>query len=749
MDVHRDLMELFRSRADERKDEPCVTHLESGRTLSYAEIWQKTLQFIKYLKDAGVKPKDRVVFAVRNHWAVLPLLAACSAHRAVLCPVDPELHRDELAKILSDVNPALFIAKGPSSITVSGATVISLPKILEALEAQDLSEYGEASWSIDRTDNTLMIYTSGTTGGSKWVMLSSQNLIANAASLVSRYKVTNQDRFFCFLPTHHMNALMMTGMVPLTAGASLVLSDVLSVKNAKNFWQNLADHKITIASLVPSIMALLIKLFPAGKKVETPLLRLGFCGAAPLTAELWQQFEQHFHVPLHQGYGLTETTCWAVSSLLEGDRHYNSVGVPLDCEVHIEPFEETDTLMLGKDQNAEVLQSAASGEVWIRGAIVTSGYFRNPKLNKESLTRDGFFRTGDIGLFDTDGYLHITGRIKEIIIKNGANVFSRDLDRVLAEHPAIRESKTIGMPDELVGERIYCICVLREGSQATSMEIKAWLQSRISQHMWPDAIVFMGCLPHGAAGKVTTNVIRKIIGGQLVDEILQSLNSWRYKRAQPSDSEGMKKKIQANLIAGEPVHFLAYWGCGARDHTIEQDTQTLLRLKEFVDGVRKAPQIRPRLTLIFTDTHARNNRIPDERMNRYFSGIREEAEKLGLDTIRLSELWQQAGLDWQSIVDVMRSETFQKRWADEPLRLRLVDQAAKHAEQGFEPSHAAEHYYAACLHEAVEVAKIFPKALFTTFNHPDFDCISPNLEKLYLTSFKEGTSVKPWFYESK
>ncbi|MES2746534.1 MAG: class I adenylate-forming enzyme family protein [Bdellovibrionota bacterium] len=744
METHRHLIDLYRSNAASRQDHVCITHLESGLTVSYAEVWRKTLQWVEYLRSAGIKPKERIIFAVRNHWAIYPLLAACNAQRIVLCPVDPDLHRDELSQIVSDMSPALLFVKDQGPGNFQNHKMVRLDEALTELETIVVKDGDHESFKINGSDNLLMIYTSGTTGGSKWVMLSSNNLLANGASLAKRYSIVPEDRFYCFLPTHHMNALMITGMMPLTAGASIVLSDVLSVKNAKNYWQNLEKHKITVASLVPSIMALLNKLFPSGKPIATPELRFAFCGAAPLSAELWQDFEERFGLAIYQGYGLTETTCWAVSTPPDGPRHYDSVGVPLDTEIHIEPMEDSDALIL----EAPSIATRTGGEVWIRGPIVGGGYYNNAKLNRESLTADGFFRTGDLGRFDEDGFLHITGRLKEIIIRNGANVFSRDLDHILASHPAIKESKTIGIPDSLVGERIYCVCVLKEGATTQALEIKTWLQQQISQHMWPDAVMFMGFLPHGAAGKITTNVIRKIITGQLVEEILQSLNSWKFKRAQPSDLEAIKKKIQGNLISGEATHFLAYWGCGTRDHKIEQDDLTLKRLKEFAESVRKAPTVRQRVTLIFTDTHAANNRIPADRMNRYFSFIEKAAEELGFDTVRLSDLWKQAGLEWPKINEVMNSQAFAERWEAEPLRPRLIDQAAKHAEQGFQPEDAAKHYYAACLHEAKAVAEIYPKAMFTTYNHPDFDCISPNLEKFYLTSFKEGTSVKPWFYEA-
>jgi long-chain acyl-CoA synthetase len=738
------ILQLIKSRAELAPESPFMIHLASGQTISYGELWTTTQCSIRCLGELGIKPRDRIVFAVRNHWLIFPLLAACNVHRAVLCPVDPELHRDELAHILGDAAPALTVAMEQSSLTKvpNQKQVLSLPQFLAAIASADPLATAVPESAANSSETVLMIYTSGTTGGSKWVMLSSANLLANAESIGRRYRISSADRFFCMLPTHHMNAIMITGLVPLTAGASIVLSDIFGVKNAKSYWQSLTEYGVTVASLVPSIMALLLKIFPGGVREATPQLRFAFCGAAPLSAKLWETFEKVFALPIHQGYGLTETTCWATSSRIDGPRRYDSVGVPLDCEIRIQATDDEDAMQIAGSA------PGVAGEVWIRGAIVGKGYYKNKKLTSETLTADGFFRTGDLGYFDADQQLHITGRIKEIIIKNGTNVYSKDIDHVLAQHPAIKESKTIGIPDELVGERIYCACVLNEGIKLSALEIKAWLQERISQAMWPDAIILMGYLPAGAAGKITTNMLRKIITGQLSDEIVQSLNSWRYKRAQPSAIDQVKAVVQRSLLHGDPIHFLAYWGCGTRDHVIDKDLQTLARLREYLDGARRQPQLTQRLTLIFTDTHAQNNRIPEERMMAYWRGVRAAADTLGIHAVMMSDLWQQAQLDLQQIRDEALTAEFQSRWNAEALRPRLIEQAGKHAEQGFDPATAAALYYAICLKEAVALAKIFPHALFTTFNHPDFDCISPNLPKLYLYSHKEGSSVKPWFMDA-
>ncbi|HEY2511212.1 MAG TPA: class I adenylate-forming enzyme family protein [Polyangiaceae bacterium] len=760
------LAATLKEHAERTPDAPYVVHLATDTTLSFAGALATAEKLTTVLASMGVGKRDKVAFIVRNHWLLFPLLLACNARRATLVPVDPELHRDERAFILADAAPMLVVhLDGTPPPSVKGKpTIRTLGELLAALNAAARSE---PLVEHDPNDVALMIYTSGTTGTNKCVMLTGGNLVTNASALAARYGVRADDRFYCTLPTHHMNAIMMTGMVPLVAGARVYLSDILSFKNAKRYWSHVAELGVTVCSLVPSIMALLLKLSPRGatpgvdraaRRADAPSphsVRFGFCGAAPLPAHTWKQFEEVFGFPIYQGYGLTETTCWATSSLPDGPRRWDSVGVPLDCcEVLIDaaPVAELDSFLFTKNSLASPEDAPkdgevgfVSGEVLIRGPIVGPGYFRNPKLTKESTTSEGFFRTGDLGYFDAQGHLHISGRLKEIIIKNGANVFATDVDRVLAQHPAVETSKTIGVRDELVGERIVSACVVREGHTLSDQDLRSWAQERLSPHMWPDAFEFLGFLPAGAAGKVSTNVLRKIVTGELAEEILGSLNSWKYKRAQPSDMDRLREIVQHALVRGTPIPFLSYWGCGVRDNLSDLDRMALERLHEYAQGVKRLPQISSVTTLIFTDTHARNNRIPEERMNRYFEAIRGHAEGLGMRTVLMSELWADAGLTVSKIQEAAKHADFEAAWSAHPLRDRLIDQAGKHVEEGGDPAHAAKHYLATCSQESRALAERFAGGIFATYNHPDFDCVSPLLPKVYLSSFKEGTSVKPWF----
>ena len=757
------LVSILNRHASQTPEALFIHHLDTEYKLSYGVAHQVASELTEELSKLRIGVRDKVAFVVRNHWLFFPLLVACSARRATLVPLDPELHPDELALILKDASPKLSIISDgvslPSAYTSKARRVWSLTDTLDSLtaytrpEERDLPTLTSTASVSSSADVTLMIYTSGTTGAHKCVMLTDANLIANGTSLARRYAITPDDRLFCILPTHHMNAIMMTGITPLVAGASVVLSDVLSFKNAKRFWRDLSEHLVTICSLVPSMMALLLKLSPNGTQNDLKRLRFGFCGAAPLPAHVWSEFERVFKLPIHQGYGLTETTCWAVSTLPESPQTYQSVGVPLDTEVLIDTSRGVDRAQYLVDFRGESSEEHQSGEVLIRGEVVSPGYYKNAKLTERSLTRDGFFRTGDLGYLDHKGCLHITGRIKEIIIRNGINLFSRDIDRVLCHHPLVIEAQTFGIPDELVGERVYTACVLHPGAELTVSALGAWIRARLSKHLWPDQITLMGYLPKSETGKVSVGTLRTLHTGSLAAELFAHLNTWKFKRAQPSRPQEIVAAIQRALMYAVPFDVVTYWGCGTRDMFAEVDRLALERLSLYVQGVERIPQsiprsVKSRVTLILTDTHARNNRIPETRFIAYLSSVAAYAQTLGMEVIYLSQLWEEADLTLDQIHQDLSAPDAVQEWEAHPQREALIAQARKHVERGGEVEHTARTYLAMCMREGEIIARRYPHSVFATYNPPSFDCVSPPLPKVYLYSYKDRTSVKPWFVES-
>jgi len=278
-------------------------------------------------------------------------------------------------------------------------------------------------------------------------------------------------------------------------------------------------------------------------------------------------------------------------------------------------------------------------------------------------------------------------------------------------------------------------------------DLRTFVQKRLSKLMWPDEFLPLGYLPANAAGKISTNVLRKIVTGELSDGVLASLGSWKLERAQPSEPEKLRALIQDALTRGRPISFLSYWGAGRRGSIGDIDRVSLGRLKAYVEGARRVPQAPPELTLLFTDMHARNYRIPEARMQTYWTEIETHAQALGIRTARLSDLWSEARLLPAQIDAATRTPEFEAAWQEHPLRTRLIEQAQKYVEQGADAEQAARYYLEACAREGAAIVARYPSSVFLTYDHPDFDCVSPPMPKLYLHSVKEGASVKPWFVE--
>jgi hypothetical protein len=243
--------------------------------------------------------------------------------------------------------------------------------------------------------------------------------------------------------------------------------------------------------------------------------------------------------------------------------------------------------------------------------------------------------------------------------------------------------------------------------------------------------------------------VRKVMTGELSREIFSAVNSWKNKRAQPSDPEAIQSLIQSALVSAAPISFVTYWGCGKRSELNGADRAALERLQDFVRAstlLREAPG---KLTLVLTDVHAANNAIPKARQEAYFKALTAVASELGFECTRLGAIWADAGYPADSWIDglrkTIRTPDFQKTWEGSPLREALISQAAKHFEGDENPEEAARRYFCACSRDSELLAHRYSGSIFLTYNAPQFDALLPKLPKLYLYSSEQGTSSKPWF----
>jgi long-chain acyl-CoA synthetase len=696
-------------------------------------------------------PSARIVVVSRDHWLYLPLIAACAATGRTLVPVGPDLRPSEFKAIFETCEPELVIFddhqavkaafehRRVRTITQLLAVTSNAPQPPEEGAAED-----EAGMAPDRP--LLIIHTSGSTGSGKAVMLTAKNLMSMADRLRQRFAISSDDRFLSVLPYYHMNATMITGCVPLLAGASVVVTNFVL---EANYWECARRHQITICSLIPPLLSTILKL---GKESDrTPeSVRFCFCGTAPLPAQLWSTFEKRYKVPVFQGYGLTETTCWATSTVPGEHQTYASVGKPFpDCVIRIDARALTaKELSWERELQADAADTASDGpvvgEILIGGPIVLKGYFGQPKATEEPLA-EGLFRTGDVGFFDGDGNLQVSGRIKEMIIRNGINITPEDVDSIIRATPQVQDCKTIGVPSEITGESVVSVVVARPSERLTLNSIlTSSLREHVSQTKRPDRLFFMGYIPRTPVGKLALADIKAVVTGTAVVDLCARITEASH-RAPPSDPQRIQALVKAAVIEGTALSFVQYWGLGTHREPGAADIEAFDRITGFLKEASFKHHVRAGLTLILTDVHAKLSDKNEARSDAYFAAIIAEAAERGFAVTRLSAIWSSHGIELQHLFEQGRRLGWDEAWSGcaevaPETRERFVHAAKKRAEGATEPDLAAKVYLLACRWERGKVAATFPEAIFVSYHQPDHDFCIPPLPRVYMRS---GDTIRP------
>ncbi len=340
--------------------------------------------------------------------------------------------------------------------------------------------------ALNSDSDALLMYTSGTTGRPKGVVLSQQNLLAGGQNTATAHELTDHDRALCVLPLYHINGLCVTVMAPLVSGGSVVLPPRFS---STRFWSWCLEYQCTWFSVVPTQISYLLH----GDDVlpDTHSLRFGRSASAPLSPEVHRAFEERFGLPLIETMGLTETSAQILSNPQPpGERRVGSPGIPFGDDVII-----CDDDGVKKPANTE-------GELWVRGPNVMQRYYKNKEATDAALTADGWLRTGDLGRCDSDGYIYITGRLKELIIKGGENIAPREIDDALYQHPDVIEAAAFALPCERYGQRIEAAVCVRDGSSVDESDLLYLCESVLGSFKRPDKIYFLQMLPKGPSGKI-------------------------------------------------------------------------------------------------------------------------------------------------------------------------------------------------------------------------------------------------------
>jgi long-chain acyl-CoA synthetase len=366
--------------------------------------------------------------------------------------------------------------------------------------AQDVLPNGRASDPVRPDDDAIIIYTSGTTGKPKGCLLTHGNLIANARQISDWLNFTEDDRLLTIMPLFHMNAVSVTTMSALYAGASTVVSPKFS---GSKFWDIVSDYQITSFGSVATMLSMLLNKYPDGVPtgLKTAQLRFAMCGSAPVPAEVMKKFEETFDCPVIEGYGLSESTCRSTFNPPDERRRAGSCGLPIGNEMRVVDEEDIE------------VADGELGEIVMRGENILKGYFKNPDATAQAF-RGGWFHTNDIGYRDQDGFFYIVDRKSDMIIRGGENIYPREIDEVLYQHPAVAAAATIGIPDPLYGEEVAAFIVLKDGMNSSEEELIAHCKLELADYKCPKSIRIVSDIPKGPTGKLLKRELARQFAGE-------------------------------------------------------------------------------------------------------------------------------------------------------------------------------------------------------------------------------------------
>lgn len=452
------------------------------------------------LNACGIGRNDRVAIVLPNGPEMATCFLACATGVAT-APLNPAYRADEFEFYLNDLRArALVVERGSASPAVAVAQKLGVPVIelvpVAGGAAGDFTLAPPAGLAGTAAqpgpsapgDTGLVLHTSGTTSRPKIVPLTAGNLAASASHIRQTLQFTRTDRGLNIMPLFHIHGLIAGLLAPLSAGSGVFCTPGF---NALKFFGWMDEAKPTWYTAVPTMHQAIVGRASKNKDViARHPLRFVRSSSSSMPPQVIRELEEAFGAPLIESYGMTEATHQMASNPLPpAARKPGSVGVAAGPEVAI--MAEDGTL----------LPRGETGEIVIRGPNVTAGYEANDKANAEAFV-GGWFRTGDQGVMDAEGYLSITGRLKEIINRGGEKVSPREVDEILMDHPAVAQVVCFGMPHPKLGEEVAAAVVLREGQTADERELQAFVSARAAEYKVPKKILFMEEIPKGATGKL-------------------------------------------------------------------------------------------------------------------------------------------------------------------------------------------------------------------------------------------------------
>ena len=479
------------------KDAPAIRAPERD-ALSYAGLQALSSQTVGALNGAGIGRGDRVAIVLPNSPEMAAAFVSVAAG-ATAAPLNPAYKAEEFEFYLSDLAAkAVIVLAGDDSPVIAAAGKLNIPLIPLTPDAQGpagafplsppAGPGAAAAGFAGADDIALILHTSGTTSRPKIVPLSQTNVCASARNISAWLELTPEDSCLNVMPLFHIHGLIAAVLSSLYAGANVACSPGF---NALKFFAWLDEIKPSWYTAVPTMhQAILARAGRNEEIVARNPLRLIRSSSSSLPAPVMTELEEVFSAPVIEAYGMTEAAHqMACNPLPPRERRPGCVGIAAGPEVAI------------MNPAGELLSPGATGEIVIRGDNVTAGYENNEKANAENFT-NGWFRTGDQGVMDGEGYVTLTGRLKEIINRGGEKISPREVDDVLMTHPAVAQAVVFAMPHNKLGEDVAAAIVLREGKEASDKDIREFAAERLAAFKVPRKIVLLEEIPKGATGKL-------------------------------------------------------------------------------------------------------------------------------------------------------------------------------------------------------------------------------------------------------
>lgn len=475
-------------------------YLADGKVISHAGFLEMAARIAGVITGAGLRPGDRLAAQVEKSAEALALYAACVQAGVIFLPLNTAYTADELTYFIDNSGAAMIVCD-PGKLETLAPIAERLGCRVETLAADGDGSLMETAAGMPATFETVerdggdlaaFLYTSGTTGRSKGAMLTQDNLLSNAKTLAECWRFSDKDVLLHALPIFHTHGLFVATNIVLLSGGAMIFLPKLDIDRMIEWMP-----KATSMMGVPTFYTRLLD----DKRFTRELaehMRLFVSGSAPLLAETHERFEKRTGHRILERYGMTETNM-NTSNPYDGERRAGTVGFPLPG---------VELKVCDPESGAEVPQGDV-GMVEVRGPNVFKGYWQMPEKTAAELRKDGFFITGDLGRIDEDGYVHIVGRDKDLIISGGYNIYPKEIELLLDDQPGVLESAVIGVPHPDFGETVVGVLVAEAGESPDLEAIEAAAQQSLARFKHPRKLVVVDSLPRNTMGKVQKNVLRE------------------------------------------------------------------------------------------------------------------------------------------------------------------------------------------------------------------------------------------------